>query len=296
MYNLLKKEEIIFEASVQTEPLFHVHLAGYTEPDPNYIIYHSALSPEDLALFQFEYVTNGVGYIESSGYKYRVKKGDLFFINKGCERLYYTDKDFLLEKKWITVSGTLIDALLKEYNVINDVIVCHNYDDAYLQKELDFLRRNSELSQSEINLHSAILIHRIIQTLSQKNYHHNDSIQLDIAHEIRSYIKQCIHKRFTLDDISKQLFLSKNQIINMFKKKFHITPMQYSIKLKIENAKFMLENSDVSINKISDALAFTDNRHFAKTFKSVMGMSPSEYRKTKRLEQQNSTPPRFDTK
>lgn len=279
MYEPIRNERFIFHSESTTNSLFQVELAGYTNPDPTYISYQSDFSPEDTKMFQFEYVIDGVGYIEVNGYKYRVKKGDLFLLNKGGERLYYTDKDRLLEKKWITVYGSLVDTLVKEYNITDPVVISHNYDDVYFRKEFDYIETNPQISQSEVNERCAILVHRMIQALAAKPAFITSATENDPAFQIQKYLSQYIHRHFTLDDIAKKMFLSKNQVINIFKKKYHTTPMQYCISIRIENAKFMLRNSDVPISKISDSLAFTDNRHFAKTFKALVGMSPTEYRK-----------------
>ena len=58
--------------------------------------------------------------------------------------------------------------------------------------------------------------------------------------------------------------------------------MNYFKKIKIERAKTLLRNSNKSILEISTTLGFCDQGHFTKTFKSIEGITPTEY-KNKRI-------------
>ena len=54
--------------------------------------------------------------------------------------------------------------------------------------------------------------------------------------------------------------------------------MNYYKKIKIERAKTLLLSSNKNILEISTLLGFCDQCHFSKTFKSIVGMSPTKYK------------------
>ena len=100
-----------------------------------------------------------------------------------------------------------------------------------------------------------------------------------IAIATKSKLDACATKTFSLDEIAKELFVSKTEIIRYFKKAYNTTPYQYLLNIKINHAKIMLENGTYSVVEISNQLAFSNPYHFSKMFKQKVGISPSEYRK-----------------
>ena len=81
-----------------------------------------------------------------------------------------------------------------------------------------------------------------------------------------------------LDDIANKFFFSKSYIISCFKNEFGISPKQYIIQKKIETAKNMLLETDMSIKAIAEMLHFADSHHFSNTFKKQTGLAPVEFR------------------
>lgn len=50
-------------------------------------------------------------------------------------------------------------------------------------------------------------------------------------------------------------------------------------KLRLEEAKRLLETTDARVGEICYQVGFQDDKHFLKIFKSITGLSPSEYRR-----------------
>ena len=55
--------------------------------------------------------------------------------------------------------------------------------------------------------------------------------------------------------------------------------MQYFIRLKIEKAKKLLRENEISVTQISETLAFDTPNYFSKTFKKITGYTPLQYKK-----------------
>ena len=81
--------------------------------------------------------------------------------------------------------------------------------------------------------------------------------------------------------ICKEFYFSKNYIINIFKKEFGVTPIQYINNLKINNAKYLLEVTSDTLESISLKSGFNDYSHFYKLFYKETGLSPSKWRNKK---------------
>ena len=58
-----------------------------------------------------------------------------------------------------------------------------------------------------------------------------------------------------------------------------VTPMNYIISKRMDNARKLLINTDKKIKDISNEVGYKDIYYFTKVFKKEIGVSPSEYRK-----------------
>jgi len=287
MYYNTKNEEIVYMSTHNDNSMFTVLLAGRTLPNPEYGIYHLKTVVHELDRYQFEYVTNGKGYVEIGGKTYTIQKGDFFFLNKLQPHIYYTDKNQLLEKIFVTVKGTLIDTLVELYGLKYSHII-HKLD-VYdnLSEILNILSSVYENNKDECLDKVSRIILKIIQLYHRDINGSTQNSPVCYAENIKTYIEHNINRRFTLNDLSESFFMSKTQIIRLFKAKYGLTPMQYAIIKRLETAMYLLENSKLTVKDIAASLAFSDSKHFSKTFHSVTGLSPMQYRQQTFLSKKN---------
>ncbi len=81
-------------------------------------------------------------------------------------------------------------------------------------------------------------------------------------------------------ELAEQLNISVSTLTRIFKKHYNTTPAAYALKLKIENAKFHLINTNMSVSEIAQNLNFNSPEHFSRIFKKHTGLSPIKYRNT----------------
>lgn len=108
----------------------------------------------------------------------------------------------------------------------------------------------------------------------------SDTKLVSVAETIKDYIDRNIDKKITLQQISDIFFIGKTQIYRVFTAKYDTPPMKYMLRKKIEASKEMLTKTEMKISEIAEALSFTDSKHYTKTFRSLTGMLPGEYRKS----------------
>ncbi|WP_318503877.1 AraC family transcriptional regulator [Bacillus sp. T3] len=80
-----------------------------------------------------------------------------------------------------------------------------------------------------------------------------------------------------LDEICKELDLSKFQFIRLFKAHTGISPYQYFLNCKIEQAKHIIEKNGDIYSAVAQC-GFVDLTHLNKHFKSVYGTTAFEYK------------------
>ncbi len=94
------------------------------------------------------------------------------------------------------------------------------------------------------------------------------------------FIHENFREKITIKEISLALGRTKSAICPAFKEKYGITVMDYLTSLRIEEAKKMLLQTDMTVGEISDEVGFGDTSYFSKVFLKTVGISPSQYRRS----------------
>ena len=101
----------------------------------------------------------------------------------------------------------------------------------------------------------------------------------ELLDSIVAYIKTNIYGNITMQDLSEKFNVSASYINRLMKLNYNVSPMDFYIKLKIEEAKNLIDsNRDMLIKDISDSLGFSDQHYFSKVFKTQAGLCPAEFR------------------
>lgn len=99
------------------------------------------------------------------------------------------------------------------------------------------------------------------------------------ASEIKRYIHDNFRDNISLEGIAQYYGHSQAYLSKIFKKFYGESPIKYIIHLKIEEAKrLILDKSQVDFRVIAESLGYMDQQYFCRIFKSVTGMTPTEFR------------------
>ncbi|MDF2958930.1 MAG: hypothetical protein K0S39_665 [Paenibacillus sp.] len=96
---------------------------------------------------------------------------------------------------------------------------------------------------------------------------------------ITSYMSLHLSEPLTIGDLSKRANLSVSRFSALFKKRYGTSPHKYLLEMRVNHAKELLENTDLSHADISSYCGFADIHHFSKSFKKRTGQTPGAWRK-----------------
>lgn len=104
--------------------------------------------------------------------------------------------------------------------------------------------------------------------------------------KIAYMVKEQIDENYSDSDLSvnglsHKLHYSPNYIGNVFKREYDMTINDYMQKVRIENAKRLISETDLKIYEIAEMVGFNDQRYFGKVFKKLVNLTPKEYSLTK---------------
>ena len=101
----------------------------------------------------------------------------------------------------------------------------------------------------------------------------------DLIDSIRSYLAANYDSPITLDDLAQQYNFTPSYLIKAFKRQVGESPIQYLIRLRMEEAKRLLSAApDLEIRQIGEIVGYADPHYFSRIFRNTSGVTPSEYR------------------
>jgi transcriptional regulator GlxA family with amidase domain len=86
------------------------------------------------------------------------------------------------------------------------------------------------------------------------------------------------HRKLTLTVMARAVQLSTSRLRHLFKAEVGLTPTQYLQRLRMEQAKALLESTYISVKEIAVRVGVGGGSHFVHDFKRAFGVTPSRYR------------------
>ena len=97
--------------------------------------------------------------------------------------------------------------------------------------------------------------------------------------EIQQFMEENFESSLRLDELSRRFGMSRRNLIRRFKAATGNTPRTYIQRLRIEEAKRILESSESNISQTMFAVGYTDVNTFRELFQRYTGLLPSQYRR-----------------
>jgi two-component system response regulator YesN len=108
----------------------------------------------------------------------------------------------------------------------------------------------------------------------------NKYINSDPVSKIINFINNNYsNSHLSLQDISKNTYLSPAYICTIFKENTGKTINKYISEYRLSKSKELLSDKNIKITDIASKVGYSDGNYFTKIFKKETGLTPSEYRK-----------------
>ena len=100
------------------------------------------------------------------------------------------------------------------------------------------------------------------------------------VHAVRSYIRDHLSDAdINRDQIAEFMHLNPDYLSYCFHKEFNTTLTAYIASKRMDQAKYLLKNTNLSINEIAEQVGIPNVSYFYRQFKKVTGKTPQQYRK-----------------
>lgn len=230
--------------------------------------------------YHIVYIAEGCCYITlNENKKEKIPAGSVIVYLPHQKQEY----EFLKKDKsisyYVHFTGTICEQLMDELE-LNNKNIYYIGKSVTLEKKFDSLIEEFQLKPKYSKYRLQGLLLEVITLIAKKNSNIMNGGQITDKkfNEICKEMRKNFSKNIPIMYYANKCNLSESRFSHLFTNIIGTSPKQYMIMCKIDVAKELLINSDMSVYQISEDVGFSDQNYFSRAFKKHTGLSPSEYR------------------
>jgi AraC-like DNA-binding protein len=280
----------------------HHNIIFNVQPEKTYCEQHRGF-------LSIKIVSSGEEWYQINNREVAVRPGQFLLLNHGQDYTCRADSpvDLKIQSVFFTKSFsssvfrdalndelTMLDLPFEQGQSLEFFQTLYRTDEAVAQKfnQLISELNNVGFQKSSVDEHLVFLLHYLISLHKKEAKRAKEVKALKPSTQKEIYKRLCaakdlMHSTFSNDlDLSligTSACLSVPQLVRQFKSAFGVTPHQYLLQIRLQNAHSLLKNSSLSVQEITWSCGFENASAFCRAFKSSYGESPLFFRKTEIL-------------
>lgn len=234
------------------------------------------LSRDSYNSYLIMYIVKGRAKIHNEKGSFELNAGDTVFMN--CHNPHGYESLGDLETIWLHFDGiNTKDIFMELENQYDGVVVIKNSFNIMDRINKIYMAYKSGKKISE-GVQSSYIGRILAEFFNVTEDSNNKSL---LIQEIVSYIDEHYKEDLTVKYLASKASLSEFHFSRIFKKETGYTIHEYIIKTRINNAKNMLQLTNLSLKEITFLCGFSSESSFSTTFKKNTGVTPGVFRSTK---------------
>ena len=210
---------------------------------------------------------------------------NILFIYEGKIRLHSNNESYILEKgMYYIIRPYEVHSIMPESETYSMICICLNkeklalFEYGYIEEtiliDLKKLMNRGCITFKSVNLFLDMI---------KKIYYEKEREEIDaVIYPIIDKIINNPEYDYDIDFMSKETNISKYYLIRLIKNEIGLTPHKFLIQNRIRKGQAFL-NENYTIMDAALNCGFYDESHFIRHFKSIFGITPSEYLKAFRF-------------
>lgn len=276
------KETVISKYSVLGDDIYYHHTRS--EADGGY---HTSV-PDAHAQYELLYLLEGeLSYI-IEGESYRVGKGDMIFVSPNEIHTLDVNGNLPYERIVLLFDMEILNVMMKRmgtclhafsygrknrFHVIDSSTVKNHG----LERILSDIIESEDDGYKKINIISSLirLVVSIDRIISESTPYFKKPDKRDmLVSAVSEYIDRNIEREIRLEDIAKELFVSKSTLCHKFSSVMNLSVGRYITMKKIYRAVLLIKNG-ASSRSAAEAVGYDNYASFFYNYKRIIGHSPS---------------------
>lgn len=238
--------------------------------------------PHSHPFCEIMFVLSGNGEVKIEESRYTVKTGDIIIYNPCTEHSETTTSSEGIELAFFGITDFQIGKLPQDFLIDEHATPVFHTKEEYSQFEFYFRTLAEEVYKNEkysdiIARYLARLI--LLRILRLANISEEKLVPNAIFTRIHQYLSTNFAKIESMEQICRELNISKYYLSQVFRQYMGTPPMHYVAMKRIAYAKKLLQETNLKATVIGEECGYKDHALFFKAFKKLEGTTPLEYRK-----------------
>ncbi len=216
---------------------------------------------------------SGEGHLLNYGKEVKMLSGDFFCYLPGSTHNIYSDSSW--EYYWLTCDGPHVETLIRTFGLKQELRHIGPPPEELFNTVINALC-NIDASEA---IHASVAAYDIL--LRAVNPISRSASSQDIVERFKILVAQNYSlQEFSLQTAAASLGVHRSTLHRVFTAKSGISPQDYLISYRLQQALAMLDNNvNIHIKEVADACGFNAQHYFAKVFRKYFGKNPNEFRK-----------------
>lgn len=120
------------------------------------------------------------------------------------------------------------------------------------------------------------IFQKLVNTLEKEPVFQENVRHSKLVDDVLKYVEDNLHNPITLNQISEELYISRNYLGRIFKDHMNVSFTEYLTNTRINKARKLLLTGDHMIYEVAAAVGFENPAYFSALFKKTLGYSPSQ--------------------
>ena len=228
------------------------------------------------------YCLGGKGWYSINEKRFEVGINDYFIIPATKEPIRYgSDEKEPWTIYWIHFSGYGINTFNHSFNI---ELFDGPHQISVNEKGLELwnsMYKNLEMGFGFENLSKTnLMLYHFISTFlfPETNGNEKKQEEQDLISNTIQFMRNKLAEKLNLEDLAMMNKLSASHLSLLFRKRTGMSPLDYFIHLKLQQACLLLLTTEMKIKFIAADLGYDDPYYFSRLFKKYIKMSPLQYR------------------
>jgi AraC-like DNA-binding protein len=228
------------------------------------------------------YVLRGRGeYSDSLGHQFPLKEGDVFFRLPDRTHSSTIHPDSQWHECFVSLRSEWYQ-IFQQLELINPQQVRLNLGlteeiPSRINGLMNLMRSaDTPTETSSLEFEIAALIRRVLARAQEHRCANNP--HLGLVRKTRELIQAQASRSCSIENLLGEVGISYSRIRSLFRQAYGISPGEYRIQVRIEQACSLLETTELTIKEIANQLGYADAFTFSKQFKQRVARSPQQFR------------------
>ena len=243
--------------------------------------------------YLFHYVLSGKGTLysdDSQGntHTYTVRAGEGFMIFPEQVSLYVADMSNPWEYAWLEFDGLRVKNALEGAGFSeSEPVYRAKLPDLRekLRDEILYIVDHSESSVFELIGHMYLFMDCLTRSAENAGKVITSRLREFYIREAVAYIENNYQRDMTIEEMADALRLNRSYFGKIFRLSTGKSPQRFLMNYRMIKAAELLAGTERPVNEIGASVGYENPLHFSRAFKTIYGVSPRDWRKSKRPEE-----------